>query len=98
MIRKITRGTSSVNGEKTISCTITNPDKVIVILDVNGCITNADNYQTYSASPSASAGVYLSSITTSGITVKGFGFTTGDTYGYVISSTITFSYQIIEFV
>ena len=95
VIRKITRGTSSVNGSKTISCTITDTSKVLVILDVNGCIDQyRDSSYTYMAA--AAPGVYLTAVSTTGITVKGFGFYVSG-YNEFDNTTIAFSYQIIEF-
>ena len=94
MIRKITRGTRSVNNtEVTISCTITDTGKVMVLLDVDGCVASTDN------PGGGSAGVYLVSVSNTGIVVKGYGISTS---GYssntsVGRSSITFSYQIIEF-
>ena len=97
MIRKITRGTSSVNGAVTIPCTITNPNKVIVLLDVDACY-NADfltGSNTGRGIGAGSAGVYLSSVTTSQITVSGSGFRSSSIA--ITDYSINFSYQIIEF-
>ena len=100
VIRKITRGTASVNGDLTISCSITDPSKVVVLLNPNGSIATATDETQYSSHSGAGAGnVYLKSVSTSGITVSGFGITSdgwsGDTY--LTSGPITFSYQIIEY-
>ena len=68
MIRKITRGTSSMNDSSiTIQCSITNIDKIIVIL--NGSPSSADK----------DSGLYLSSISTSNIVVKK-GYSTNTSY------------------
>lgn len=97
VIRKITRGTSTVNNaNKTISCSITDTSKVIVLLDVDACYTYdiANSGDEIEAS-GGSAGVYLVSVSTTGIVVKGSGFYASD---YILSNnSITFSYQIIEF-
>ena len=93
MIRKITRGISSANGDKTISCSITNVDKVIVIL-------NADiSYYTNSSIALSGCSIYLKSVSNSNIIVNAkaiarSGSYTNDPPGYV---STTFSYQIIEF-
>ena len=89
MIRKITRGVSTVNGEKTISCTITNPNKVIVILNCDFTIgTSSGGY-------SSSAGsIYLKSVSANNIIVCGYG---AGNACYEKSNKVDFSYQIIEF-
>ena len=58
MIRKITRGTNYLNNEtgKTISCSITDPDKTIIILDP-------------STTSNTTHGVYVAAIATTGFSV-----------------------------
>ena len=101
MIRKITRGTTSTNGSKTIKCSITDTSKVIVILDIAPVFKSSsysgNNTEAILFNPS----VYLKSVSTTGITVEGSSQTIENTLqGYFsdfTSATITFSYQIIEF-
>ena len=69
VIRKITRGTSSVNGSVTINCSITDINKTIVLL--NSDITHGY----YSDLGVAGASVYLKSISNSNIVVAGKGIT-----------------------
>ena len=91
IIRSVTRGTDTVNGSKTISCTIIDTNKVIVLLDVNGeC-----GYTTKTCYSSGATGVYLSNVSTTGITVMGKGFEVGSQS--IKDAPIDFSYQIIEF-
>ena len=97
MIRKITRGTSSGNGEITISCNITDTNKVIVLLDADYNVGSTSN----NTGPTAAAAgsVYLKSVSTTNIVViaKGLNviFSSGS---YKYSTTnVNFSYQIIEF-
>ena len=80
VIRKITRGTANArSGNKaSISCTITNVDKVIVILDVS---TTTSSYST---------SAYLSSVSNTVVEVYVVNASTA-------TGSITFSYQIIEF-
>ena len=98
MIRKITRGTSTASGSNvTISCSITDISKVIVLLDTDctyGSYTNSDT-----GGGAAGGGVYLVSISNSNIIVKGQGISTSGYSGsnYITKGTVTFSYQIIEF-
>ena len=81
MIRKITRGTSSGKGDVTISCSITDTNKVIVLIDSS----------TYIGGEGWSGeGVYLYSVTSSKIK-----FYKADYMS--TSDTVEFSYQIIEF-
>ena len=75
VIRKITRGTSSVNGSVTINCSITDINKTIVLL--NSDIT----YGYYSDLGAAGASVYLKSISNSNIVVAGKGVTITGTNG-----------------
>ena len=101
MIRKITRGTSSVDGSKTIKCSITDTSKVIVILDIAPVFDSSSYSGDSSDAILFNPSVYLKSVSTTGITVKGSSQTIENTlqgYFYEINSTtITFSYQIIEF-
>lgn len=84
VIRKITRGTSTINGSnrsKEISCSITNIDKVIVLIDSS----------TYIGGEGWSGeGVYLYSVTSSKIKFCKTDYASS-------SDTVEFSYQIIEF-
>ena len=97
VIRKITRGTSSVdNANKTISCSITDTSKVIVLLDVDGCYDcDIENSAAEIGLAAGSAGVYLVSVSKTSIVVKGTGFYVNSTK--ISNNSITFSYQIIEF-
>ena len=100
IIRKITRGTSSANGDVTISCSITDTNKVIVLLDVDGTLSSAVSGSSSSYGTAAGAGnVYLKSVSASNIVVSGHGITSTGYSGSrsLTTSTITFSYQIIEF-
>lgn len=87
VIRKITRGTSSGNGDVTINCSITNPDKVIVLLDVDIHMNYESDYGEQGGS-----GIYLKSVSTSKIVVNVYGSYTHS--GWINRS---FSYQIVEF-
>lgn len=103
MIRKITRGTSTADGEVTISCNITDPDKVVVILDtymgfasISGGSSSTGRYR----SAAAGGSVYLKSVSTTGIVVDGRGVIREGVYSdsqNVATGAVTFSYQIIEF-
>lgn len=103
VIRQITRGTASTNGDLTISCNITNPDKVIVLLDVNGTATGSHAAKSggSTALGAGAGGVYLKSISTTNIVVSGKAPSgnspTGSAYPTMTTTSITFSYQIIEF-
>ena len=91
VIRKITRGTgTATTSGVAISCSITNVDKVIVLLNSDILMS----YDTWSSGAYFAAGgsVYLKSVSDTGITVIGKG--PSDSGG---SKSITFSYQIIEF-
>ena len=87
VIRKITRGTSSGNGDVTINCSITDTNKVIVLLDVDIHMDYESNYGEQGGS-----GIYLKSVSTSKIVVNVYG-------SYTYSGWIdrSFSYQIVEF-
>ena len=87
VIRKITRGTSSGNGDVTINCSITDTNKVIVLLDVDIHMDYDSNYGEQGGS-----GIYLKSVSTSKIVVNVYG-------SYTYSGWIdrSFSYQIVEF-
>ena len=93
MIRKITRGTSRGNGDVTISCSITDTSKVIVLL-------NADiDYYDGSEVALAGCSIYLKSVSNSNIIVNAKaiarrGAYVNDPPGFVSTN---FSYQIIEF-
>ena len=93
MIRKITRGTSTANGDVTISCSITDTSKVIVLLDAD-CVSNEYLGTDYGVAVSG-GGVYLKSISTSKIVV--FGRAQRVTRTGISDIGISFSYQIIEF-
>ena len=108
IIRKITRGTSSANGDVTISCYIIDTSKVIVLLDTDCTVVRT--YSTNSAingiSGAAGGNVYLKSVSNSNIVVSGYGVTkesvkvaSSPTYysELVVAGPISFSYQIIEF-
>jgi len=103
MIRKITRGTgtATIDGV-TISCSITDTSKVIVLLDSD--LTIADFTNSYNANgghgSSAGGSVYLKSVSNSGIVVVGAGLKYSGSRGsyYATKTSITFSYQIIEFI
>ena len=94
VIRKITRGTSSGNGDVFIKCEITDPDKIIVILngDAIGNIYYIYNRGVASMSNTA---LFLSSVSSTGITVFVRGLI-GNQYS-ISSDIVSFSYQIIEF-
>ena len=97
MIRKITRGTGTATSSGvTISCSISNVDKVMVILDAYmGYGTSSGNNVKNSA---AGGGVYLKSVSTTEIVIVGRGVTKDGNYSDSALTTggIAFSYQIIE--
>ena len=97
MIRKITRGTSSGNGEITISCNITDTNKVIVLLDADYGIASLTNNNGDQGAAAGSA--YLKSISNSNIIVTAQGVTQIYSKGTnkFSAGPVTFSYQIIEF-
>ena len=97
MIRIITRVTSTANGDVTISCSITDTSKVIVLLDVKGTYTSGNHGNNIDTSGYAAgtASVYLKSVSNSNIVVNGCAFTFD--YNKLKSANVTFSYQIIEF-
>ena len=90
MIRKITRGTitSKWEEQKTISCTITNPDKVIVILDYAGSYISLGSGQT----ASNPIDICLYSVSKSNIILYRSSYAK-DPY----DGNYMYSYQIIEF-
>jgi hypothetical protein len=90
VIRKITRGTARGEGNITISCSITNPNKVIVLLnpDVTGGARGGFSY--------SGGAVYLQSVSNTNIIVYAAG-ATSDSSADFDTTSITFSYQIIEF-
>ena len=94
MIRKITRGTGTATSS---GVTISNVDKVMVILDAYmGYGTSSGNNVKNSA---AGGGVYLKSVSTTEIVIVGRGVTKDGNYSDSALTTggIAFSYQIIEF-
>ena len=100
MIRKITRGTGTITSGKdlTISCSITDTNKVIVLLDVDGI--GGSRTSSNSLNAVAAPGVYLKSVSTSKIIVCGTVYVVGVTYSGsadLIATSVKFSYQIIEF-
>ena len=90
VIRKITRGVSSGNGDVTISCSITDTDKVIVLLNAD-----LNLYKGSDKAYDSGGAVYLKSVSNSNIIVNAKGLDSGY-YSYSTSET-NFSYQIIEF-
>ena len=92
MIRKITRGTSTVSSTRVISCEITNPDKVIVILNQHFTIMS-----TAQNTAIAGSGLYLISVSANSITIAGGGAGRSDQYTLTDKGEVSFSYQIIEF-
>ena len=98
VIRQIIRGTASGNGDVTISCTITDPNKVIVLLNAD---MTYDSVRVSSKSGGVGLGaasggsVYLKSVSNTGIVVNARGIrASSSSFSF---GTITFSYQIIEF-
>ena len=91
VLRKITRGTTSGEGNITISCSITNPNKVIVLLDPS--LTGGGRGSGFSYSGGA---VYLQSVSNTNIIVYAVGATC-DMSADFDTTSVTFSYQIIEF-
>ena len=90
MIRKITRGTIDTkwDGQKTISCTITDPDKVIVLLNYAGTQIALGSGQ-FGANP---IDICLYSVSTSNIILYRSSNAVTPYY-----SSYVYSYQIIEF-
>ena len=102
VIRKITRGTETVSTSgTTITCNIVDVNKVFVILNCTGdSVVTSRSSSSSSYFAAGSTGVYLGNVTTTGITVYGYGLGTSTTTGNqstISSSTIKISYQIIEF-
>lgn len=100
VIRKITRGTKSGNGDITISCTITDPNKVIVLLNADltlDFIEGSSKSGGMSLGVASGGSVYLKSISTTGITVNAKGLSVDTYYDEFEFGSVTFSYQIIEF-
>ena len=98
LIRKITRGTASANGDTTISCSITDTNKVVVILNMDGNYVfgyKETSYNSYFGF--GSPGIYLKSVSATGIVVTGYGYSYSSYLNNVNTTPITFSYQIIEF-
>lgn len=89
-IKQIIKGYASGNGIITINCSITNPNKVIVLLDSG--ITGARKGE----GANAGGGVYLRSVSTSSIQVCAEGASLNSSGSYT-STAVSFSYQIIEY-
>ena len=91
VIRKITRGTSSGKGDVTISCSITDTNKVIVLLDAD------ISYYKDSSIGLSGCSIYLKSVSNTNIIVNAKGPTNSSSNSYS-TREITFSYQIIELI